>query len=234
MRKIVKNFFRKAGVEVSHYNKKGKVYRALFQKYRNYTMMDQNRFSANLELCDQFKNVEGDYAECGVWRGGMSAAIAEIIGKEKEIHLFDSFEGLPLAKEIDGEAALHWQRDKNSPTYFDNCSAEKRFAIEAMVLADHQKFNIYPGWFAETIPNFGSTKLSILRLDGDWYDSILISLKYLYPMVVENGLIILDDYPYWAGCSRAVHKYLADISSVSRIHEMTDTVTYILKKDKLI
>lgn len=43
--------------------------------------------------------------ECGVWRGGMIASISEILGNNREYYLFDSFEGLPQAKEIDGIAA---------------------------------------------------------------------------------------------------------------------------------
>ncbi len=233
MKKIIKKVFRQAGFDLRrHGDKRGKFFMDLFHKYKNYTMMDPNSFRVNLELCDQFKKIEGDFAECGVWKGGMSAAIAEIIGKEKKIHLFDSFEGLPPAQEIDGEAALKWQQDKNAPTYFENCSAERKFALEAMALANHQNYEVYPGWFTDTLPAFHPNKLSILRLDGDWYDSIMVSLKYLYPLVIENGLIIIDDYPQWTGCSRAVHTYLSDIRSASRIHEAASTVTYIVKRDK--
>ena len=231
MKQIVKRLFQSVGLDVRRYNNQLDEYNRLFRKYSKYTMTSQGRFVANLELCARFKHLDGDYVECGVWKGGMSAAIAETIGKEKMVHLFDSFEGLPLAKEVDGEAALTWQKDVNSPNYFDNCTAEEKFVIEAMQFAAHKNYRIYKGWFDQTLPAFSSTRISILRLDGDWYDSIMVSLKYLYPMVVENGLIILDDYPYWTGCSRAVHKYLADIGSSSRIHETEDTVTYLIKKD---
>lgn len=231
MKKAVKKIFRKAGVELSQYNKNQRVYQRLFTKYKDLTMIEEQRFVINLELCDKFKHLEGDYAECGVWRGGMSAAIAEVIGKEKKIHLFDSFEGLPPAQEIDGEAAIRWQQDKTSPTYFENCRAEKQFAIDAMAKAAHTNYETYQGWFADTLPKFKPTRLSILRLDGDWYESVMTSLQYLYPMVVESGLVILDDYPYWTGCSRAVHKYLSDINSESRIHEVNN-VTFIEKRDK--
>ena len=231
MKKTVKRLLQQVGVEVTQYNKKEKIYRRLFQKYKDFTMIEQQRFLINLELCERFKHLEGDYAECGVWRGGMSAAIAEVIGNEKRFHLFDSFEGLPPAQEIDGEAAIKWQQDKTSPTYFENCRAEKQFAINAMTRAGHTNYETYQGWFSDTLPLFKKRNLSILRLDGDWYESVMTSLKYLYPMVVQNGLVILDDYPYWTGCSRAVHKYLSDISSESRIHEVNN-VTYILKREK--
>ena len=100
-----------------------------------------------------------------------------------------------------------------------------------MAKAGHKNYETYQGWFSDTLPSFKKRNLSILRLDGDWYESVMTSLQYLYPMVVQNGLVILDDYPYWTGCSRAVHKYLSDINSESRIHEVNN-VTYILKRDK--
>jgi len=61
----------------------------------------------------------------------------------------------------------------------------------------------------------------------------MTALQFLYPMIVHNGLVILDDYPYWAGCTRVVHKYLSDISSESRVHEVNN-VTHTLRWDKTI
>ena len=61
--------------------------------------------------------------ECGCWKGGMSAALIEIGGFQRDYYFFDSFEGLPPAKAIDGPAALAWQADTASPSYHDNCTA---------------------------------------------------------------------------------------------------------------
>ena len=83
----------------------------LFQKYRDATMIPAGLFAANLELAEQAKAIAGVIVECGVWRGGMSAGLAEILGPERDYYLFDSFEGLPSAQEIDGPAALAWQQE---------------------------------------------------------------------------------------------------------------------------
>ena len=45
--------------------------------------------------------------------------------------LFDSFEGLPPAAEIDGENAIAWQADTTSPEYFDNCTAGEEVARDS-------------------------------------------------------------------------------------------------------
>jgi O-methyltransferase len=233
MKKIFKSALNTAGIDIRRYYSKRKArHESLYNRYKDFTMMDKVLFCANLELCERFINVEGEYAECGVWRGGMSAAIAEIIGNNRKLNLFDSFEGLPQAGEIDGKEAMEWQQNKSGATYYNNCTAEQKYVQHAMALASQSNYQIFPGWFSATLPDFKPTNIGILRLDGDWYESILTSLKYLYPMVVENGLIILDDYSQWTGCSRAVHKYLSDINSPSRIHESPDGVTYILKKNQ--
>jgi hypothetical protein len=194
-------------------------------------MISNEAFAANLELCDKYKSIAGDYIECGVWRGGMSAAVAEIISPNKTIHLFDSFEGLPPAKEIDGKAALLWQQNTQAPEYYDNCAADEQFATQAMALAKCKSFKIHKGWFDQTLPDFNVDAIGILRLDGDWYDSIMVCLKHLFPKVTNGGIVILDDYYAWDGCAKAVHDYLSSSKSSSRIHQMNNQVAFIVKKD---
>ena len=49
--------------------------------------------------------------------------------------------------------------------------------------------------------------ISILRLDTDWYDSTKIELEVLYPRLINNGFLIVDDYGYWEGQKKAVDEY---------------------------
>jgi O-methyltransferase len=229
-KKVVKRILNFSGLEISRFKASSDHYEKLFIKYKTYSMVPEQMFKLNLELCEQYNNVDGDYVECGVWRGGMSAAISEVLDKKKTFHLFDSFEGLPPAKEIDGKEALQWQADKNSVNYFDNCAAEKSFAVEAMKLAKHERYKLYEGWFNETLPRYSGNPISILRLDGDWYDSIIECLEKLFPYVSSGGIVLLDDYYTWDGCTKAVHDYLARIQSPSRIHQFNNQLAYILKK----
>ena len=147
------------------------------------------------------------------------------------MHLFDSFEGLPPAKEIDGVAALTWQHDTQSDNYHSNCSADESFVIEAMRLASHPHYRLYKGWFEDTLSGYPKHSIGILRLDGDWYDSTLACLKALFPLVENGGIIILDDYYTWDGCARAVHDYLSQVKSTSRIYQWNDQVPYIQKRN---
>jgi O-methyltransferase len=83
------------------------------------------------------------------------------------------------------------------------------------------------------LPHFkSSNEIALLRLDGDWYESTMDCLKYLFPKVVQKGIIIIDDYFTWEGCSKAVHDYLSSIKSTSRIYTSPGGVCYIIKQDQ--
>ena len=50
-------------------------------------------------------------------------------------------------------------------------------------------------------------KISVLRLDTDWYDSTMIELEVLYPKLEIGGVLLIDDYGYWDGAREAVDNY---------------------------
>lgn len=212
------------------YRSYGKIY----ENIKGFTMIPKWIFIDNLYLIHlHARELKGDVVECGVWKGGMSAGMAFLEGNNRKYYLFDSFEGLPDAKEIDGEKALEWQNDTTSSQYFDNCTADVSYAQNIMKKTD-VGYQIIKGWFDKTLPIFSEEYqggIAILRLDGDWYESTMVALKHLYPKVVDKGLIILDDYHAWAGCSRAVHDYLSQQNSKSRVYQSRNGIAYIIKNE---
>lgn len=148
----------------------------------------------------------------------MSAGMAEVLGPDREYFLFDSFEGLPLATERDGEAASRWQKDTQGETYYDNCRAPIDIAERAMRLSRAAKYTLVKGWFENTLPQFvPPTPIAVLRLDGDWYESTMTALESLFKYLARDGIVILDDYYAWDGCSRAVHDFLSRHQLTARI-----------------
>jgi O-methyltransferase len=203
----------------------------IFTKYKDFTMIPVEEYINNLRLAERVKTVNGCVVECGVWRGGMIAGMSEIVGKDRHYYLFDSFEGLPEAHDIDGEAALKWQSDKTSVAYFDNCKAEIGWAEKVMKLANAKNVIIVKGWFNETMPlNTISEPIALLRLDADWYDSTMVCMDYLFEKVATNGIIIIDDYHAWEGCSKAVHDYLSKHQKSERIAQFNNRTVFIVKK----
>lgn len=204
----------------------------IYHTFKPYTMISEGKYLDTLQLVHDWSAAErkrGDVVECGVWRGGMIGGIANVLGDVGTYHLFDSFQGLPPAKEIDGARAKAWQQDTGGPMYHDNCRAEIDEAKAAMAMAP-VKTCIHAGWFDETFPKAETRELCLLRLDGDWYDSTMLSLEVFYPRLQEGGLLLIDDYYIWDGCSRAVHDYLSRIKSSSRIRSINQ-VCYMIKTE---
>lgn len=196
----------------------------LFASYRAATMCTPEVFAMNIKLAENIATLPGHVVECGTWRGGMIAAIAERLGPERHYVLCDSFQGLPPAQQIDGPDALAWQR-----TTRDNCRATADEARESMRFAGITSYQVLEGWFHETLPTLTDVReIALLRIDADWYDSTLCCLENLWDRVVQGGIVILDDYFVWDGCSRAVHEFLSRNNLPERIRQRGD-VAYIEK-----
>jgi len=206
------------------------IFNRTYDKFRDYTMISRDAYVSNLLLASRVHHLPGCVVECGVWRGGMSAGIADLLGEDRDYYLFDSFEGLPQAKEIDGASALKWQKNTGSKEYYNNCMAPIEFAEKAMKLAGAKSYQLIKGWFNDTLPGFTpSQPISLLRLDGDWYDSTMTCLDGLFDFVCPGGIVVLDDYYTWDGCSRALHDFLSKKSAIERI-ESYRGVCFVTKR----
>ena len=151
------------------------------------------------------RRLGGAIVQCGVWRGGAAALMAHAArASGRRIWLFDSFEGFPApgAEDAsnDGIAAGDWAASVD-----DAREAMRRLGVDAA------RVSIVPGWFETTLasaaPSIGP--IAILSIDAVLYASVSICLETLYDQVVTGGVVILDDYGYWAGCRRATHEFLA-------------------------
>ena len=204
-----------------------RLYR-VYEKYRHFTMIPPSAYVANLALVRGAAGVPGAVVECGVWRGGMIAGMADVLGPDREYVLCDSFEGLPPVRPIDGPAAARWQQETGSPDYHNNCAASIDDARVAMSQSGATRVTYVAGWFDQTLTALQlAGPVAVLRLDGDWYDSTITCLRHLAPRVHPGGLILVDDYYAWDGCSKAVHDYLAEQKSTWRVRQYRDQVCYI-------
>jgi hypothetical protein len=206
---------------------------AIHEKYRSESLLPGLRYVRNLELAARIRSIQGCIVECGVWRGGMIAGLAELLGPEREYFLFDSFEGLPPVAEIDGAFAIEWQKPENALKNFNNVKAPIEAAEAAMKKSGVPRYRIVKGWFRDTLPNFKpAEEIALLRLDADLYESTSTCLEYLYPLLAEEAVVIVDDYYDWEGCTRAVNDFLARIqvdSPVPCLRQFDDDVCYFQK-----
>lgn len=194
---------------------------ALFSAKR-YTMTLPERCRKLWDLCgDAFaRKVPGCLVECGVWRGGSAAVMglaARHAGERRQLHLFDSFEGLPEPDERDGAKAAAYSAGKSSGALssIHQCEAglaEVQDALLGKIRLPEELVTFHRGWFQDTVPSDAKTlgPIAVLRLDGDWYESTAICLKHLYPLLPPGGVLVLDDYFCWEGCRKATDEYRAE------------------------
>jgi len=77
------------------------------------------------------------------------------------------------------------------------------------------------GWFRDTIPQAKVDSISVLRLDGDLYESTWLVLGHLDPRVLPGGFVIIDDYAL-PTCKAAVDDFRAKHS----IHSSITTIDW--------
>lgn len=176
-----------------------------------HSMAGEKRLKNIQELADRVlaDNVPGDFIETGVWRGGacifMSAILKASGVTDRNIYVCDSFEGLPPPNV--GE----YPQDRGDTHYtapflaVDLNQVQTNFAGYGL-LDDNIKF--VKGFFSETLPKLAPEieQLSILRLDGDMYESTIVALENLYPKLSVGGYVIVDDYGL-PNCRKALADY---------------------------
>jgi len=192
-----------------------------YYKVKPYTMTTPERIAS---LCNAVNylvenKIEGDFVECGVWRGGSTMAAIDTLIKNadtsREIYLYDTFEGMSEPTELDkittgtGANELMETSDKNDATSVWCYSALEEVQQNVGTLKyPAAQVHYVKGKVEDSIPGTMPGKIALLRLDTDWYESTAHELKHLYPLLVPGGVIIIDDYGHWEGARKAVDEYM--------------------------
>ena len=183
------------------------------------TMIGLRRLE-NIEYCATHvlrHGVPGDLMETGVWRGGaaifMRAVLKAYGDTERTVWAADSFQGLPKPDPgrypADADDTFWIWAELAVPLE----TVKENFARYGL-LDDQVRF--LAGWFRDTLPSAPIERLSVLRLDGDLYESTIIALRSLYPKVSLGGFVIVDDYAV-PNCRAAVDDFRAE-------HGITETM----------
>jgi len=163
-------------------------------------------------------NIEGDLVECGVWKGGSSMLMAytllEAGVSDRKIYLYDTFEGMNQPRANDRqEEKDQWERSKVSETLNTMCYSPIEEVKANMGKTGYPMENIIlvKGKVEETLPGTLPLRISLLRLDTDWYASTKHELIHLYPLLVQHGVLIVDDYGAWQGARKATDEYFSAV-----------------------
>jgi len=156
-------------------------------------------------------DIPGDLIECGVWRGGacilMRAVLAAHGDEARSVWLADSFQGVPRPDPANYKADKGIRLDR-AAGILGVSEAEVRANFERYGLLD-DRVRFLPGWFKDTLHDAPIDRISVLRLDGDLYESTIQALDALYPRLSPGGFCIIDDYHAMKPCEEAVRDYRA-------------------------
>lgn len=189
------------------------------------------------------QNIPGDIVECGVWKGGsiMTAVLTlkNLKNQDKEIYLFDTFEGMSKPTEFDlpsSESNFNpieeFKKTKIDDNASDWCKAEIDEVKENVFSTNYpkNKFHFIKGKVENTLPEFAPDEISILRLDTDWYESTLHELNHLFPKLSKGGVLIIDDYGFWKGSKKAVDEYFQKNSIKIMLNRIDSTGRIAIKQ----
>ena len=154
--------------------------------------------------------VPGDLIEAGVWRGGaaifMRALLLAYGVRDKQVVAADSFDGVPPPRAdlypLDEDFDLHLDRSLAVP------AEDVRANFDRFGLLD-DRGEVVEGLFRNSLPALRARRWSVIRLDGDLYESTMDGLVCLYPNLSPGGFLIVDDYGAYPACAAAVNEYRA-------------------------
>ena len=196
----------------------------LISSLRPYTMTSGERLWSLLNAVRYVvdEQLPGDFAECGVWRGGSVMAMAlelKRLGRlDRRLWLYDTFAGMTDPTSADVEAGTGvTAADMLATTEVGDgnnvwCVAGRSDVEANMATTGYPVENIVyvEGDVTKTLHETIPDAIALLRLDTDWYESTKVGLEVLYPRLVVGGVCILDDYGHWQGARTAVDEFFTD------------------------
>jgi len=166
-------------------------------------------------------NIVGDLVECGVWKGGSARVMAETalssIADPPNIWLYDTFAGMTQPTDRDWVISTGQSATTLMEASLEQDGTWARANLDSVrtnVEIDgypRDKFRYVVGDVLETIPAEVPDRISVLRLDTDWFESTYHELQHLHPRVSSGGVVIVDDYGHFAGARDAVDTYFREI-----------------------
>ncbi len=164
-------------------------------------------------------DIPGALVECGVFKGGnIVAMLRALLAKgrvDRDIYLFDTFEGMPFPEEVDvfytGEKAVdEWKakrRPDGSSDWVNSSLEETRANVATIKEYPADRLLFVKGLVEDTLPSQAPQQIALLRLDTDFYRSTKHELMHLYPRLVPGGVLIIDDYGAFSGARKATDEY---------------------------
>jgi O-methyltransferase len=138
-------------------------------------------------------HTRGCVVECGCYRGGSTVNLslaAAMTGRE--LHVFDSFEGLPTPLAGGAENVVHHERAKNS--YERGMYAAPLDEVRENVrrFGDIGVCHFHKGWFDDTLAGFAEPCVAAF-CDVDLRASLETCVRAIWPTMVDGGALFVHE-----------------------------------------
>jgi hypothetical protein len=130
--------------------------------------------------------------------------------------LYDTFEGMTPPADVDRDYLDRSASEliQSSGRALDIWAVGSQSVRDAVFSTGYpqQHFVFVEGRVEDTLPAHAPERIAILRLDTDWYASTYHELTHLFPLLVDGGVLIVDDYGHWQGAREAVDRYFGEVA----------------------
>jgi len=196
-----------------------------------------------LYLEERFKSindVKGDIVECGVGSGTSlfyMCVLNQLENKNRTVYGFDSFEGFPEPTKEDDSI----RKPKKGEMDRGWASSTDGLRNSFIGMFQGREFNfslrLMKGFFEDSLNEdvieiFRTSKIALLHLDVDLYDSYKVTLERLWPHVAEGGVVLFDEYRAaeikFPGSVVAIDEFFGELKSQIQYDENANRY-YIVK-----
>ena len=202
-----------------------------------FTMTSVERIGALYDSLEYIRanNIQGDFVECGVWKGGNILGIMEYLAfhkmTDRKVFLYDTFEGMTPPEDIDKDL-----NGRKAESILEDvmCISPIDEVRETILRSSFPMANVtfVVGDVCKTLDSadhLHKNNLALLRLDTDWYASTKKEMEVLYPKLNFGGVLIVDDYGHWKGSKTAVDEYFEGQGISPQIEQIDYTGIKIIK-----
>ena len=160
------------------------------------------------------RGLTGDILEFGVWKGGglelAGHALNHFKGSNK-IYGFDTFEGHPEPSKNEVDAWGQNMNERFHKEIEENGSWVKSHydSVLRNLTKIRSNISLRKGEVTSETIESEIKKISILRLDMDWYEPTIAALENFYDRVENGGSIIVDDYGHHSGAREATDEFFS-------------------------
>ena len=151
-------------------------------RWRAYTLM---------KFAERAADLEGDFVECGVDRGGMATCVINYLPpsafSDRHFYLFDTYKGLSEEQISEDEASLQPDYKGRYPDVLEEVRHN---------FAPYDYTRIIPGTVPETLSEFKGDKVAYLHIDMNAVYPEVAALEYFWPKLSYGAPVIFDDYGF--------------------------------------